>query len=234
MKKLYGIISLVVLLLFLAGGTILIWSYLSRFDGNYELFKEYIDSFGLYGYLIFLGIQFLQIFFALIPGEFVEFGAGYIFGAIEGFFLCMLGIAVASTIIFFMVRIFGKKLFEIITSKKDFDKLKFLNSENKLNLTTFFLFLIPGTPKDLLTYFMGMTKMKYSTFILIIMIARIPSVITSTIAGAGFAERRFLFAIIVYAVTGALSLGGMLLYRRYIKRRQEGEEAVSEKLEMKN
>ena len=223
MKKIYGIISLIVLFAFLAGGTIFIWSNLSRFDGNYELFKEYIDSYGIYRYLIFTGIQFLQIFFALIPGEFVEFGAGYIFGAIEGFLLCMIGIALTSTLIFFLVRIFGKKLFELITNKKDFDKLKFLNNENKLNITTFFLFLIPGTPKDLLTYFMGMTKMKYSTFILIIMIARIPSVITSTIAGAGFAERRFLFAIIVYAVTGTISLAGMLFYRRYIKRRQEGE-----------
>ena len=223
MKKFYSIISLVVFLIFIAAGTIFIWVNFSKYWGNYDLFKEYIDSYGFNSYLIFVGIQILQIFFALIPGEFIELVAGYVFGGILGFILCMIGIAIASTIIFFLVRIFGRKMIEAITDNKDFNKLKFLNNESKLNLTVFILFLIPGTPKDLLTYFLGITKIKYTHFIAITMFARIPSVLSSTIAGASSAQGRYVLAILLFGITAVISLAGILFYRKFIKKREIDE-----------
>jgi len=214
MKKAYAALSLVIFVLFIAAGTFFIWVYLSQYDGNYELFREFIFSYGIYAHLVFTSLQILQIFFALIPGEFIEFAAGYIFGEWIGFFLCMAGIALASSFIFFLVRKFGLKLFEQISGKKGLQEFKFLDNEKKLNLLVFFIFLIPGTPKDLLTYFVGLTKMKYPLFIAITLFARIPSVITSTIAGASAGQGRYTVVFVIYGITAILTIGGLLIYRR--------------------
>ena len=48
---------------------------------------------------------------------------------------------------------------------------------------TFVLMTIPGTPKDLLTYFVGLTDMKLGTFLLISLVGRLPSVLSSTVGG---------------------------------------------------
>lgn len=76
---------------------------------------------------------------------------------------------------------------------------------------------IPGTPKDILTYCAGLTDMPLGTWLLISTIARIPSVVTSTIGGNALGLQDYWFALAVFGVTLALSLGGWLLYRRMDK-----------------
>ena len=61
--------------------------------------------------------------------------------------------------------------------------LRFLQDSRRLNLLTFIVFFIPGTPKDLLSYFIGLTDMKLGTWLCITAVARIPSIVTSTVTG---------------------------------------------------
>lgn len=61
------------------------------------------------GRIYFLGIQILQVVVAIIPGEPIEMGAGYAFGAVEGTLLCMAGTIIGSMLVYFFVRRFGVK-----------------------------------------------------------------------------------------------------------------------------
>lgn len=63
------------------------------------------------------------------------------------------------------------------------------------------LFLIPGTPKDLLVYIGGLLPINPLRFILISTFARFPSVISSTIVGSRLAQGDIKTSAIVYAVT---------------------------------
>ena len=63
------------------------------------------------------------------------------------------------------------------------------------------LFLIPGTPKDLLVYIAGLLPLKPLRFILISTFARIPSMISSTMAGASIVEGNLKLGIILYTIT---------------------------------
>lgn len=65
--------------------------------------------------------------------------------------------------------------------------------------------MIPGTPKDLMVYFIGLTKIKTLHFILITSIARLPSIVTSTIGGNALGMQNYVFAIVVFAVTLVIS-----------------------------
>jgi uncharacterized membrane protein YdjX (TVP38/TMEM64 family) len=175
-----------------------------------------------------VGMMVLQVVVAVIPGEALEIGAGYAFGAWEGLLLCLIGAAIGSAIIFFFVKLLGVKMVEAFISREKINSLKFIKSSRRLNLLMFILFFIPGTPKDLFTYFAGLTPMKLHTFLMISTIARIPSVITSTIGGHALGTQQYVFAAVVFAITIIVSLIGILIYRRISKQEKEKEESQND------
>ncbi len=196
-----------------------------RFLSEPELFRQWVDSHGIWGRLLFLGMVVFQVLFAIIPGEPVEIGAGYAFGALEGTFLCLLGMTLGGILVFLLVRRFGVRLAEIFFPIEKIRSLWFLRTEKRRNLLTFLLFFIPGTPKDLLCYFVGLTDMKLSTWIWITSVARIPSIITSTVSGDALGEQQYLLAAVAFGVTAAVSIAGILIYQKIIKpRRRKGKE----------
>lgn len=228
-KRILGLFSLAaVILVFGLISYFVVYKSLA-FGGSAESFEAFIEGYGWSGRFVALGIQILQVFVALIPGEFVEVGLGLAFGSVEGTLICLVGVGAASALVFLLVKKWGVKLVELFVSREKINSLRFINSEKKLNTLVFVLFLIPGTPKDLLTYFVPLTKMKMSEFLCISMLARIPSVVSSTIGGDFFGSGRYLEGIILFVVTGAVSLGGMLIYRlilsKYQKRKAKKEEA---------
>ena len=211
-------ISLAVVLLLMVLLTLFVSHWLRSF--SQDDFRDYVRSFGVLAPLVMLGLQILQVFIALIPGEIVESAAGYVLGPWLGTAVCYLGICVASTLIFTLTRRYGVKLTEVFVSRERINELRFLNTEQKRNTLIFLLFFIPGTPKDLLTYFVGLTDIRLRTFLLLSMVARIPSVITSTFGGHMIGQERYIGAIILYGITGLLSILGMMGYHYYLKKKQ--------------
>ena len=216
-KKLLSGISLGIVLLLMALLTVFFWRWLKGF--TLEGLREYIQSFGAGAALVFLFLQFLQVFIALIPGELLETVAGFAFAPLWGTALCYIGIALASTAVFLLTRRYGVKLTELFVSREKISRLRFLRTEKKRNTLLFLLFFVPGTPKDLLTYFVGLTDIRLTEFLLISLIARLPSVVSSTFGGHLLAEENYTGAIVLYAVTAAVSFLGILGYNRFVNRK---------------
>ena len=214
-RKWLSAISLVVVALLALWLTVFVWRWLASF--SQEDFRDYIQSFGVLGWLVLLGIQILQVFVALIPGELVESAAGFAFGPWLGTAICYAGIVIGSGLVFCLTRKFGVKLVEVFISREKINELRFLNTEAKRNALIFLLFFIPGTPKDLLTYFVGLTDIRIQTFLALSLIARIPSVLSSTFGGHLLGEGKYWGAVVLYGVTGAVSLAGLFLYRKYLQ-----------------
>lgn len=201
---------------------------LVQFLSEPERFREWVDEKGFLGRVAFVGMIVLQIFVAFIPGEPLEIGAGYAFGAVEGTLLCLIGGLIGGVVVFLFVRRFGVKAVEAFFSREKIDSLKFLQDSKRLNLLVLIIFLIPGTPKDILCYVVGLTHMKLSTWIPITTLGRIPSIITSTIGGDALGAGNHLFAGIVLGVTLLICLGGVLLYRRVSKQEKERQQREAE------
>lgn len=222
-KKIVSISAFVFFILFCAAIAFFIGKPLIEFASEPQKFQAWIDSFGFLGRLVFIGIIVLQVIIAIIPGEPFEIAAGYAYGSIEGTILCMLGIIIGSLVIFLLVRKFGVKLVEVFFSREKINSLRFLKDKKKMNVLFFIVMLIPGTPKDLLSYFAGLTEIKLSTWLIITTIARIPSVITSSIGGSALGQEKYLFAIIAFAVTLAISGIGLVIYRKIQKNKENKE-----------
>lgn len=217
-KKIY-LFAIVVALIFIAAVGYLVGKPMVEFVREPERFRAWVDSSGFVSRVIFVGMVVFQLIIALIPGEPLEMGAGYAFGALEGTLLCIIGCVIGSALVFLFVRRFGVKLVEVFFPREKIRSLRFLQDSRRLNLLTFIVFFIPGTPKDLLSYFIGLTDMKLGTWLCITAVARIPSIVTSTVTGDALGLKDYQFALIAFGVTLALSLLGILVYRRLSARR---------------
>ncbi len=199
-----------------------------RFVSEPERFRAWVDSGGLMSRVYFLGMQLLQVFVAIIPGEPMELGAGYAFGAVEGTLLCLAGTIIGSMAVYFFVRRFGIRAVEIFFPVEKIESLRFLRNTRRRNTLMFLLILIPGTPKDLLGYFAPLTGMGPLTWLFITSVARIPSIVTSTIGGSALGMQNYAFAAVALGATLAISGAGLLVYRHICKvhgeHRREGDD----------
>lgn len=183
-------------------------------------FKEEIDSLGIYGILVLTGLQLAQIILIILPGEPLEILAGMCYGAIGGTIFICSTVFVTTTIIFLLVRKFGKKFIYEFFNKEKIDKIensKVFRNPKIIEYLMVLLFLIPGTPKDLLVYIGGLLPIKPLRFILISTFARIPSVISSTIVGSNVVKGNIKVIIITYAITLSMSLIIILLSNMFDK-----------------
>ena len=189
---------------------------LMQFITEPERFRMWVEHHGILGRMIYMLIVFLQVVIAIIPGEPLEIAGGYAFGTIEGTLLYLGAAMLGSLVVFLLVRRFGIRLLEIFFTKDRIESLKILKTNRKRAILFFFIFLIPGTPKDLLCYYAGLTDMKLSTFLLINIIGRLPALISSTIGGDALGMQSYTAAIIVFAVTLLLSLIGYMIYSKIL------------------
>ena len=98
------------------------------------------------------------------------------------------------------------------------EKLKqydFLNNKKKVAIYLFIIYLIPGIPKDIITYLVPFLPIGFLPFIAVTSIARIPSIISSTYSSASFLDNNYVMAIIVVAIFTILGLLGFI-YREKI------------------
>ena len=164
-------------------------------------FKEKVTNSGTIGMLLLFTIQISQIFLFILPGEPIEILEGMCYGWIWGTIFIMVSSAIIASLIFMLVRKIGKQFVYDFSDEEKIKKIensKLFKNPKKIETVLFILFLIPGTPKDLLTYLSGLLPIKMSRFILLSTIARIPSIVTSTIAGANIAVGDWRKAIILY------------------------------------
>ncbi len=186
-----------------------------------ERVRDFITDSGVSGVLIMLGIQLLQVILSVIPGEPVEVLFGFIYGPWLGAVLCLLSMALGSFLVFIATRALGRKFMDKTEQSGKFDKLKFLKNPSKRDMLIFILFFIPGTPKDTLTYFAPFTKIELCKFLLLSTIARIPSVISSTFAGESIFTGDYLSTILIFAITGAIGILGIVIYNYILKKHAE-------------
>lgn len=227
-KKLIGWICIISFLLIFTAIFYFVGKPMIKFADQPESFRAWVDEHGIWGRLVFTGMMALQIIVAVIPGEPLEITAGYAFGMAEGTLLCMLGAFAGGTVVFLFVRYFGIKVVDIFIPREKITQLKFLNNKKKLTLLTTIVFLIPGTPKDILTYFAGLTPMKLTTWMLITTFARLPSIITSTAGGNALGTKEYAAAALVFAVTVVASGVGLLIYKKMSNKKHSSEKTETE------
>lgn len=220
-KKNIYIASIAVFVVLMALLTIFVGKPLVKYASDPERFKEWIDSYGIGSRIVFVLIVALQVVVAIIPGEPFEIAGGYCFGTFEGLLLVLLGISLGSLIIFGLVGRYQESIVSVFFKEREFKKLAFLKDPMKAKNLAFILNVIPGTPKDLLSYFVGLTPISLKDWLIIVFFGRIPSVITSTLAGECLMRQEYAKTTYVFIATALISLIGLWIYNRIVSRNSQ-------------
>lgn len=221
------IIVTIVILVFLIGIAYIgpIMKDISTTEGQLA-FKERIESAGIFGMLILFALEVAQIFFVIIPGEPLELLAGMCYGGIGGTIFITISVFITTTALVFFVKKYGRNFVYNSFKKEKVEKLensKLLSNPKRVELVMIILFLIPGTPKDLLVYIGGLLPIKPLRFILISTFARFPSVISSTIAGENLVTGNPHITLIAYIASFVLTAIILILVNIFDKDKETKE-----------
>ena len=191
-----------------------LWNWMTDVDK----LKAWIDGFGAWSGIVFVAVRTFQTVVKIIPAEPLEIGSGLVFGAIGGTLLCLLGSMLGTVIILLLTRKRGTRILTLFRLDDKVQNLKFLQDKEKRNSLIFLFYLIPGTPKDVGAYVVGLTDMNLAEYMIISGIARIPSIVSSTICGALLGEKNLPLAIGVFAATTVVSILGGIGYKKLAAR----------------
>ncbi len=211
-KKAIKITVAVLCILVLTALMFFVGALLLKYIETPERLRKIAEENIILGGTIYIFMVFFQVVAAFIPGEPFEIVGGYVFGSVLGTLFCLIGAFLGGLCVFLLVKRFGKAFAEIFFSAEKLNSLNFLKHSKKRDIIFFLIFMMPGTPKDLLSYFAGMTDMPLGVWLLVSSLGRIPSVITSTIGGNALGEKSYISAGIVFLIAFVLGLTGLLIY----------------------
>ncbi|WP_051585858.1 TVP38/TMEM64 family protein [Caldanaerobius polysaccharolyticus] len=191
---------------------------LALLASNPEKFRLWIEGYGSKGFLVYIAVQIVQVVVFVIPGEVIQIAGGYVYGAMMGSILSVVGITLGSVICFEIARVLGYSALKKVISPERLSKLKDFINNPKGEIALFLLFLIPGMPKDALSYVAGVTPISFWKYLFITLLARLPGIVFSSYIGASMYERNFLVVALLSAIAVLLFIAGALK-KDYIMKR---------------
>ncbi len=210
-KRTVQIISLIAVLLVLAVATVASIPLVKAFgsqDGLDALQEQLASYKGIWGAVVFVLIQALQVVIAVIPP--IQIVGGLLFGWFIGGILSFGGTVLGTLCIFILVKRFGRPLVEAFVNEKHLTKYKFLQDERKLTIILMILYLIPGIPKDVISYIVPLTKIKRRDFFMYVMPCRLPSIMMSTVLGSNVGDGNLRVAIGIVIAAAVIGIVGFI------------------------
>jgi uncharacterized membrane protein YdjX (TVP38/TMEM64 family) len=176
----------------------------------------FIDSLGAWGLAGFICLQIMQVVLAPIPGEATGFVGGYLYGPVMGAVWSTVGLTIGSYLAFALSRSFGRPFVERFVDRGTLQRFDYLLHHKGLFLV-FLLFLIPGTPKDVLCYMLGLGHLTTLQFLLIGGIGRVFGTVLLSISGDMIRNEEFAMFFALAGITAVTVILAMI-FRKKIER----------------
>lgn len=210
-----------ILQLLLIGMFLTVGTYLLYYFGLIDLFLDrhrmltFIREHRAYATIIFIGLQSLQVVAAPVPGEVTGFVGGYFFGTFWGIVYSTIGLTIGSWAAFMIARLLGRHIVEVVVNVDVIKRYDYVMKHKGLFLA-FLMFLIPGFPKDILCYLLGLGHMGQRDFLMVSTSGRVLGTTLLTVGGTLFRDARYgAFFTVVGIGIGMILL--VMIYREKIE-----------------
>lgn len=162
--------------------------------------------------LLYIGIQVAQIVISVIPGQFFQIGAGYLFGFPKTLVFSVIGAFIGTFISFYLAKILGRESIKVLFKNHKIDNyLDHLNSQKGYTIV-FLIYLIPGFPKDIVGYIGGLSNMNFKAFVLFSLLGRTPAMSISILVGTLYYSKNYTALAIV--ITVVIVITGICILKR--------------------
>ncbi len=189
---------------------------LASYFTDRERLMHFFTEHRAYAALLFIGLQTLQVVAAPVPGEVTGFAGGMLFGTAWGILYSTVGLTVGSWIAFSLARMAGRPLVESIVKAETLRRYDYVMKHKGLFLA-FLMFLIPGFPKDILCYLLGLGHMGHRDFLMVSTTGRLLGTVLLTMEGSFFRDKHYGAFFTVLGISLIIILL-VMIYRENIER----------------
>ena len=179
--------------------------FLVRLYQDKKFLKETVRSWGWMAPIVFIAIQALQVIISPIPGEITGPVGGALFGTWLGLLYSTIGLSIGTLFCFWVGRKWGEPLVRPWLSEHHWNRMTFI-LEAEGAIICFIVYLVPGFPKDIVSYLFGISPVPFWIFAVVSTIGRIPGTWISSYFGAHVGEQQYIYAIVFIAVVAGACL----------------------------
>ena len=211
-----AILKLILLILIVVLIPLYLYFYQQDFLMRFRDFNDivsFLERYKLQSIPIYIILQIAQIVISVLPGQFFQLAAGYLYTFWPALLFSCIGAFLGTTITFWLAKGLGSDFVHIFFEKdKTEDYVKRLNSKRAYTIV-FLLYAIPGIPKDVVSYAAGLSEMKYKAFIILSTIGRLPGMMGSIIIGSMWHKEEYV-GMIILAIIAVVAFCTCIIYRK--------------------
>ena len=218
-KTISAILKLLLLLFILVGLPLYIYfcqhQIIEQFS-SLEQVEAFFDEYKTQSIFVYLALQILQIIICVLPGQGLQFAAGYMYGFWMGYIWSLAGAMIGTVISYYLAKILGHDAMHMIFGEERIQELLVTFNSKKAMILVFLFYLIPGLPKDICSYVAGLSEMKLKPFLIISLIGRSPAMMGSLLIGRLVDIGGYTGAIIIAAIAIVLFSLGVIMRKRLL------------------
>lgn len=203
MRSVFSIVKLILLLTLVVGIPVAVYCLFPEFIQQFKTMNganAFLSQYKTASVFIYIGLQIFQILVSVIPGQILQFAAGYAYTFMLGYVYSIIGIAIGTVCTFYLSRILGKDAMHLIFGEERITKFVNILNSKKAYVIIFVLYVIPGFPKDLITYAAGVSEIKLKPFLILALVGRTPALMATIMMGSMFKDGGYLGLVILVAI----------------------------------
>ena len=218
-KLVSAIVKLLILAVIIIGVPLYIWFFhheLITDLSNLRKVETVLLNYKKEGILIYIAAQIVQIIICVIPGQELQFAAGYLYGFFPGLLFSLIGAALGTIASYYIARLLGHDAMHIIFGEEKLNKILEKVRDKKGVMFIFLFYLIPGLPKDLCSYAAGMAGLHPLVFLIVSLCGRTPAMMGSLIIGHLVMHGHYEYAIAIGAGALVLCIIGLIFHNKVL------------------
>lgn len=182
---------------------------------NFEDIVAFLEKYETESIPIYIGLQILQVVVSVLPGQVFQLAAGYMYTFIPALIYALIGATVGTMISFGLARVLGRDFVHLFFGEeKTYYYMQRLNSKRAYTLV-FLLYLIPGIPKDMVSYVAGISEINFKAFIFLSIVGRLPGMMGSIMIGSMWNKEQYA-GMIILGIVAAVAFILCLIFRKKI------------------
>jgi len=194
--------------------------------GDQKKAEAFIVSMGIFGPLVFILLQVLQVVVAPIPGQVSGLIGGYLFGVTLGTVYSLIGATIGFFIVFMLARKLGRPFVERFFKKEHIEKFDYI-TKSKGTLALFIIFLLPAFPDDLICYLAGLTSIPIRKLLLVSIAGRLPGYLILSMTGSGLSSYENMNRIIIMLAAVLIVFALAFWQRKWLHNLTKSEDYIS-------
>ena len=217
-RVILSVVKISMLVLIVVGIPLYLWFFHGDWIKSFENIDDvvaFLEKYETQSIFVYIGLQIVQIVISIIPGQVFQMAAGYIYGFWPALLFAMTGALLGTTLSFMLAKALGRDFLHIFFGEEKMSYyIERLNSK-KMYAIVFFLYLIPGIPKDMVSYVAGVSEIKFKPFIIISALGRLPGMIGCLLMGDMMMEENYTGAVII-GVFAVITFALCIIFRKKI------------------